>query len=130
MKIQIEVSEKQAQIILEALDLYSRLGMGQMEEVDNLRSLLSRANIDDRRERRELLEKLKKLYFPELSRNEYYGIFGDKTPEESKIAYDLIQVLRNKIAYHKHPEGGMTVDFGTPLKSSKTEELCECNIVE
>jgi hypothetical protein len=71
---------------------------------------------------------LKKVYFPELECAAYYGIFSPDTPEESKISWDLIQVIRNKIAWSNRPEGGMTVDFGKPIQSSLSESLARVEV--
>ncbi len=120
----IKVSNKQIQIIQEALDLYSRLGMGQVDELISPFSGPLQIYHEDHEEAKVYCEGLKRLAFPGLSTNAYYGIFGEKTAEDSKISYDLIQVMRNVVAWHQNPEGGMGVNFDKPLAASD-EALCE-----
>ena len=71
---------------------------------------------------------IKNVYFPELEGMGYHGIFSSETHEESKISWDLIQVLRFALAWHKRPNGGCTVDFGSPTKSSLKEPLASVKI--
>jgi len=121
-KISMEINQNQARVIKDALELYSRLQMGQIKEIDLFFRLRSKERMDyDRNMMDHLLETIKRMYFPDLSSNGFYGIFGDKTPEEAKIAWDLIQNMRYTISWKIHPEGGMGVNFDSPLKSSNEE---------
>ena len=130
LKLSIELNQKQARIIQEALDLYSRLQMGQIKEIDMFFRIRKMKGCEyDHEVAVGTLEQLKRIYFPELSRNGYYGIFGDGTPEEAKIAWDLIQSIRYTVAWKLHPEGGMTTDFGEPIRSSQ-ENLPIITILE
>lgn len=125
--VQLTMTESQAQTIMNALDLYSRLGHGQVFEIKNA---MERhfgkewgKDVDD------ALKTVKAVYFPELRHDgEYYSIFNERTPEESKIGWDLIQVLRYAISWHKKPLGGHTVDFGPPIASSLKESLASVKI--
>lgn len=118
MKITIECNENHARIIQQALDLYSRLGMGQFDRIHELMTFDFAKKLDVRSEAEEILDNLKALYFPELGKGYgYHGIFSNNTPDQSKVAWDIIQVIRNKIAWHEKPEGGHTVSFGDPMKS-------------
>jgi hypothetical protein len=125
--IQLTMTESQANTIMKALDFYSRVGMGQLKEIKNVIEYFNKdwdkADIVD-----DHIIAIKEVYFPELSRDGYYGIFGSDTPEESKISWDLIQVIRYAIAWHKYPNGGYTVDFGPPIKSSLKESLADVKI--
>lgn len=127
--IQLEMNANQASIIIKALDLYSRLGIGQIDEIKTTmdvtfrrRDPLNNAEVDSH------LTALKELYFPELRGKSYYGIFCGKAPEKSKIAWDLIQVIRYAMAWERSPSGGFTVDFGEPIKSSLKEDLAIAKI--
>ena len=132
MKITIECNETQARVIQEACDLYSRLLMGQCDEIDNLMRKYH-YNKDIPYETCECITNLfHQTYFPELhvqSPNCFCGIFCDQTPETSKISWDILQVIRNKVAWYDNPNGGMTVDFGDPIQTSK-EPLCKVEIKE
>lgn len=122
------ISEKQLIIIQEALDLYSRLLCGQVEELEYFFRIHGEPgtikNINT------VIRVLKEIVFPELSSNSSYGICGEKTPSESKIAYDLICVMRNGLAWHNKPQGGITVDFDTPLHVEKKEPLITFKVEE
>ena len=129
-KINIKVSPTQANIIQEALDLYSRILVGQLGEIAWVLRKNNKVELNSKEMEMidQYLEVIKRCFYPELDSGSHYGIFCDKTPETSKISWDLIQVIRNKMAWHDHPDGGTTVNFGEPLKSSKVEELCNVEI--
>lgn len=124
-KIQIEVSLKQADIIQKALDLYSRIGMCQFDNIKDV-PIAGEGN-PDYYELESIFNHLHQLYCPELQGG-YYGIFHKKTPEQSKIAWDIQQVMRHDISWYLHPEGNITVDFDKPFQSAK-EDLCKCKII-
>lgn len=124
-KVQVELSLKQANIIQEALDLYSRLGIGQFNSIKSV-PIAGEGN-PDYYELEDIFNQLHNLYCPELQGG-YYGIFNEKTPQQSKIAWDIQQVLRHDISWYLHPEGDITVNFDKPLQSAK-ENLCKCKII-
>jgi len=132
LKITLEINEVQAQVIQSALDLYSRLGIGQVEEMSTNFGIfgdqLMKLTEDDRDKIKTLNKEFKQILFPNLDGNSYYGIYSDKVPKNSKISYDIIQVMRNKIAFSKNPKGGHTTDFGTPIKSSHETEFIKCYV--
>lgn len=53
--------------------------------------------------------------------NTSLGIWNPDTDKNAVKAYDIVQILRYQMAYHFHPEGGPTVDFGVPLISDNWE---------
>lgn len=123
----LKINKKQAEVISKALDLYSRIGSGQTSEMlwhpsvagkmwaknDNLNE-----NQMNQKLVRQLLDDIKRIiwgYRP----NEHGGI---TTAEETdKIAYDLHQIIRHKIAWDNEPDGGLTVNFHKPMQYSKEE---------
>lgn len=130
IKITIECNEKQATIIKESLDLYSRLLMGQVRELDNFFT----RNTDcwkhsDRDNISTCAEIIKNIVYPELIGYDSFGIFNEKCPEESKIAYDIIQVLRNELIKVRDPEKktGWCMDWCSPIPASK-EKLINIKI--
>ena len=129
MKFELELSDKQFQTILNALDLYGRLGTGQLKilvEVFNWHYGLDCSNKDVMNYITNIIHK---LYFSDLSTGSSYGIFSDKTPDQCKIAYDLIQVLRNVDAWNKNPGGGFEVNFFEPMQCGN-ENLCKMKIID
>ncbi|WCK57101.1 hypothetical protein PP175_28340 (plasmid) [Aneurinibacillus sp. Ricciae_BoGa-3] len=130
MRVQMEMSERQAKIMIEALDLLSRIGTGQVDAIEQMLFKMGiMPDMQKRNEAEDALKQLKSAYFPALQGNASYGIFNEQTPDESKVSWDMIQVARNKIAWHKNPKGGFTVDFNTPMPSTNTEELIRVDII-
>lgn len=119
------LSEEQARVVQDALDMYSRVLGLQLEEVA-FHLYANHPNIKYG-EMQDELRDLKSKYFPEHSRHSYIGISA--APENAKIAYDLLCVIRHDISWHKNPEGGQTVNFYTPLKVSK-QNLITTTIAE
>jgi len=123
-KYTMKVNEVQLRIILEALDLYSRLLCGQTSEAANFlrwHHLNSNQEIDHRAADSAGKQLKRAFWGDELGMGASYGIRSDKTPEEAKAAYDIIQVARYVRAWSKHPEGGIQVDFHTPWRCGKEE---------
>ncbi len=52
-------------------------------------------------EAREFEREAKALLFPELVPNQFYGIYNKQTGENAKIAYDIIQVVRQQLAWNR-----------------------------
>lgn len=111
----IEVNEKQARVLIQALDLYSRLLAGQLDELNHL--FVFNGNIKYNAAEKQI-DELKAILFPDLIAASSYGICGEKTPNAAKIAFDIQQAVRNAVAWDKNPEGGFQVDFDKPYKTS------------
>jgi hypothetical protein len=127
MKYNLELTEKQAQTIINALDLVGRLELGQIKEIVN--PWTSPLSITPSDKIDVLIKELKKELFPELDENAYYSIYNkEHVSDSARIGYDLIQVIRHSIAYTNNPEGGITVDFNKPRKTSETEELAKIKV--
>ena len=91
----IFLDEKQIKIIKDALDFYSRLGCGQVWEIDLFFRQLGR--VDNNGKALDKLEDVKDCYFPDLFRMANYPINSEKVPEKIKIAYEMFQVIRNRV---------------------------------
>ena len=115
--MKLELSEKQAEVVLNALNLYSRLALGQVEEIH--KTLTDFGEFNPLHEVDTILSQLKDEFFPELGANTFYAIHSDKVSEKAKISYDILQVLRHKLAWDKSPDGGNTVNFYTPCRASE-----------
>jgi hypothetical protein len=113
-RVTLTLNPAQARVVMRALDLYSRLKMGQFDEIV---SLFGFHREFDRDHARLLLRDLHTTVFPELHGNEYYGIFHEQAGD-GREAWDIYQTIRHAVAWHREPEGGITVDFDRPLKSS------------
>jgi len=124
------LSETQIQIINRALDLFSRLLIGQVEHLDDIyiwRQVKTKQFDMDKF--RKLCFEIKQLVFG-FSQGESFGIHGPKTPEDAQIAWDIQQVFRHRLSWDRvgNPPSRdwktmNGVNFDNPLKSS-TEPLC------
>lgn len=105
-----------ARTILEA---YCRLHTGQLSiAIENLPT-------EYRREMAGELEGVERYLHTALyglDTNVSYSVYGGdkgKNRSPSIITYDMVQIIRHKLAWDREPLGGTTVDFGDPLLSYK-----------
>lgn len=110
MRYRLEITRKQAQVIQEACDLYSRLKCGQMEELLRFFDLRARASRDDFQAARVFLEKIGQIVTG-LGPGVSHSVGSHEIGDEARVAYDLLQVIRNRLAWEEKPEGGLAVDF-------------------
>jgi len=129
-KYQLTISEKQARVIITALDLFLRIGLGQFEKILDHPQYLHKIINDNVsfKESEKLLYRIKSIltgYPPYAS----HGIGSLKVHEDCTISYDIAQVIRHRLAWDKKPEGGLTTDFGTPVQFSN-EELAKIKTIQ
>jgi hypothetical protein len=97
----LTINKEQARIMCEALELYSRLKHGQISE---LRSLFvdrwCEPNGSFNWSSEYLFDELKRVIFPDLAKNASYGV-GNKIYPESSVAWDIMQVLRHRLAWDR-----------------------------
>lgn len=131
----LKINEHQAEVLCRALDLFSRTGMGQFNEllytfelshlhsysdnnylgiVDRVRSLLANIHI--------LLTK--------LPPNASFGMTSGKINDIFRVAWDLQQVIAHCMSWKQSPGGGTGVNFSEPFRSSTKEPLAEVSYVE
>jgi hypothetical protein len=122
-KYTLTLNEKQAQILVSALDLYSRIGIGQFEEVLQVYDRDLKLDHDQRERIRKALNVAKgEAGHPS---NGSYGIHNPEVRGEFRTAYDIQQVVRNRLAWDRKPQGDITVDFDKPDRIG-TEPLAKC----
>ena len=125
---ELEFTDNEIRIILQALDLYSRIWIGQYDHILwDLRWYRNCNQLDelDKTLRREFLD-IRNIVLPglhECSLNGSYGIFSPDRDTKAAIAYDMQQEFRYRRAWFLKPEGGYTVDFGRPLPCN--EDPCD-----
>lgn len=116
------LSEVQARTLVDALDFFSRIQIGQFEEVLSMARMGSiphrdevnlSARIAEIEEAEPLLREVKRLLTGH-SPNASFGILSDKTPESAKVAYEIQRAIRHRLAWDRQPEGGIGVDFDDP----------------
>lgn len=107
-----------------ALDFYSRIWIGQYDEILwNHRMFLDHKEVEKIEENAKLfLQMVRMLVLPDLGPelNGSYGIYNPDIDKKAQLAYNLQQVIRNKYAYARNPEGGMQVDFRHPMQCGET----------
>lgn len=120
-------SQDEISKVIKALDFYSRIWIGQYLEIDSEMIWLKKRTYDEILENEivPLFLQLRNRLMPESIRDigqtlyASYGIFSDKVDERAGTAYDMQQVIRYTLAWFLHPEGGWTVDFGSPLRAGR-----------
>ena len=120
VKIELEMDERYLQTMLCALDLYSRILMGQTENIATVFGWHSDKEFSMRK-LRELCDEIKTIAFPDLSSAASYGIAEAETPDVAKLAYELRRVLEHDFAWLRKPEGGHTTEFHEVSKVSGDE---------
>lgn len=128
----IDVSEEQLGVILRALDVYSRIGMGQLEVAvyETVRDLFWKAG--DRETvwshvRAHLNEV--KVYVWGHTANSSFGIFSRDVPAECREAYDILQVCR-KVRAEARGTGGWSVDIRDYLPAHPEWPPVTCSVRE
>lgn len=117
---EIEFTDREIHIVLNALDLYSRIWIGQYDHILwDLRWYKNCRQLDtmDNTLRSKFLD-MRNIILPELRHyglSGSHGIFSPDRDAKAAIAYDMQQEFRYKTAWFQHPEGGITVNFGKPL---------------
>lgn len=127
-KIIITLTDKQAQVIVDALDLYTRLLMGQFNEIESLFIHHGKSEFWKNDKLRELLRTnlliTKIILLPELSDGAYYSILDkDHVPFVARVAYDIQSKMNHDISWHVHREGGMTTNFDKPFHAEHSQPL-------
>lgn len=123
----LTLTEGQAKVVGQACELYCRLHIGQLTELNH--ELLLAENKDNICERRNaadaLLLKLKELYFPQLHGHGHsYGVGKYAWADR---AWDVYTTLRYRMSWYHHPEGGIGVNFDCPMQFGD-EPLPKCEI--
>jgi len=97
----LTINKEQACVIREALEIYSRLKHGQIHELRELfRDRWCAPDSPFNWSTEPLLDSLKAIIFPDLEKNASYGV-GNKVYPESTVAWDIMQVLRHRLAWDR-----------------------------
>jgi len=134
MKYKLEITDDHAQVLCAALEMYSRVQMGQFWAMADPWFCQ-----ENHRELYDALDALKPIIFPDLQHNAYHGIHSPKVDSKAQMAWDIQQVIRHRLSWDKTPEGGMGVNFHDPHRSGPPPlakitrghgsimEYCPCN---
>lgn len=106
IKVTIELTKEQAFTLMETLELYSRLKMGQFDELihsfymDTYDKTLKRPEFD-REMAKAYLMQARSVIFTDLDSGAYIGI--SHTSEGSKISWDLYKKLQHDLTVYTNP---------------------------
>ena len=114
MKVTIECTANQLQLINLALDIYSRLGIGQIEAMKSPAMPI----IPDWDKFYLWVDLFKQEVFA-LEGAHSYGIMAEKVSESCRAAYDMQQVIRHELWKYDGAEPGPTVDTREAFQTSK-----------
>ncbi len=115
LEYRLDISEEHAQILWDALELYTRIHMGQWKEcVDN--SLVPACLTT---EARRALNSLAFEFKARPSRTGYHGILSDTLVGKPRTAFDMEQVIRHCLSWSRRPHGEIGVHFDEPMHWSK-----------
>ena len=135
MKVTLTLNEKQAGVVQEALDMYFRVGMGQLREVadhivpNGKGRPISSEWCQRRDDFYEAIVAARQFAMPELDRGAYYSIHHEAIHESNRVAVDIHDVLRGALAWHRKPEGGWEVCFDR-VRHLSPEPLPTCTVEE
>ena len=118
--MRIELKGSEISCVINALDLYSRIWIGQYAHLMYEMRWQKECDEFDRQEKKliDLFKAMREITLPELNGYDLsasHGIFSSERDVKAAVAYDLQQEMRYKKAWFEKPEGGYTVDFHTPL---------------
>lgn len=125
----IEANTAQLELIMKALDFYSRIQMGQISELTNPYIIqLPDADYSDVDEQ---LIKLKKSMFPELDAKTFYSIKTKKIPDTIRQTVDILDVIRHRIAWDDSKEEKPTgMKYNKPIHWSNEYNLIKIEKVD
>lgn len=144
--MKLELSDEQAAVLVEALDLYSRCLIGQADEVGSVMSMYSvnmlnnevvgaigkqytqhkpdKKAYDAHHDFTDAIRKLKQDILG-IHSNGSYGIHSEFIHDNARVAYDVLQVVRNYLAWKNYKGdcvmGTIGVSFDTPTRTSKQQ---------
>lgn len=119
-RYQLDLTKEQAITVMQALDLYSRIGMGQIREVvyhcaNSEHDPLKRAAA--RRQAEPLLDDAARV-LTDLPAGSYFAISAPQIDNSNRRAYDIQQVIRHRLAWDESPGGGWHREFDKPMPYS------------
>ena len=118
--VTLRMSREIASAVVESLDLASRIGIGQFEEIANIAQWElcdrngkppSHAAIDAARRE---LGNIKRLLIG-MEPNASHGILSDKVNVQFKRAWDVKKALEHRLSWDRTPEGSIGVNFDEPI---------------
>lgn len=115
--VRMVLDKRSAWAVRESLELFTRIGIGQLEEVyQTVRmNLIAEDASEDKLHSLESLIQSFKRIVTGMSPHSSFGIYSPKVPAEVTKAWALMRALRHRIAWDQTPEGHMGVWHDEPL---------------
>lgn len=124
--VHLTVPAATARIMVEALDTYTRIGMGQLEDIVSMGrfGILKNSegvapSYDAMEDAEHHLNAAKKSLFGFPS-NASHGIFSDKVAERFRTTWGVMKALRHRLAWDRTPEGGFQTSFDEPMRGEES----------
>lgn len=134
--VKLEVTEKQACVIMDALDLYVRIGVGQLDRIKDHPTIHNHIWNNHREEYHnfaddELLSVKNKLFDLSYGLNASHGIHSSLIDDSNRVAFDIKQVIRHEFWKNNPDRSDMTVDSHVYFTSKDGEShKIKCEISE
>ena len=122
MKYNLSITAKQAKVIEDALDLYSRIGEGQYGEILSydfapVDPETNKRKLDDAdviNQCRHQLEHVSQMRLG-LSPNSFFAIHAHEISDDFRISFDLKQVIRHQLWKDRGCEPKYSVEFDSAI---------------
>lgn len=139
----LHLTEEQLRLVQRALDFYSRVGIGQFEEIKNHPTFSNHLQNEFKDESGEtdygryhdvrdvvdsILVQPRNMLCndPELPRHGSWGIFNPDVDESCRVAYDIIQVIRHEFWKANPDRTEHTVDSSVNIWTEDGDKIkCE-----
>lgn len=117
-KFHLSLTEEQAVVLQEALNVYFRLGMGQTHDMWSILSFVARGedkefNWTEWHDAVDQVNNRMSVFFPFNLNNGSYGIGNPKVKEKYKIAVDIHDVIRHGVSWDRAIREGLVNDDGS-----------------
>lgn len=133
MKYNLELTEAQTEVVRDALDLYLRIRLGQIEEVLEPWLFTIRANgtemTPEEADASRMLLELTKKALTGFVRQESFSISNPLVPDQARVASDLRQVIVQRLTWDRNPQGGGGLNHLKPANLGR-EPLATISKVE
>jgi len=129
-KYTLTLNKDQAQVLVQALDLFSRIGIGQFEEIVhvydsgrmNNEQLEGNAKYDVRDQARAALDLAKKV-LTGYTGGASHGIHSPLVSDKYRAAFDIQQVVRHALHQERNPKGEAGWCVSSSVYQTSAQEL-------
>lgn len=132
--VHLTMTDVQARVVSTALEMWSRALMGQLNIVvsEVARIVVWKDDVERRLPNYKAIRESLEIPMDEifgLHVGAAYAISSEETPESARVAYDVHQVMRHALAWHRDPKGGGHVHFHQPMNYAE-EPLPTCKVMD